>query len=70
MISACVVFFGWNSGASRSTRSSGTFATPTFVSASAPAKPPVAACAPVSRLKSVVFPTYGRPVIAEVRPKG
>jgi len=41
--SAGVVFFGWNSADSASSRSSGTLTTPMFGAARPPEKPPVSA---------------------------
>ena len=59
--SRSVVFFGLYSALRRSTRSSGTRATPTCISARAPPNDEVATLWPVRRLNSEVFPLFGRP---------
>jgi hypothetical protein len=60
-IEARGVFFGVKSPFSRSTRSSGTLATPECISARAPPNEEVATEAPVRRLNSEVFPLLGSP---------
>ncbi len=58
---AYVVFFGLNIAVSRSTRASGTRATPACISPRAVPNDEVATVAPVSRLNSEVLPLLGRP---------
>ena len=57
-----MVFFGLKSATRRSTRASGTRATPACISPRAVPKDDVATLAPVSRLKSEVLPLLGRPI--------
>ena len=56
-----MVFLGLKSALSRSTRSSGTRATPVCISPRAVPKDDVATLCPVSRLNSEVLPLLGSP---------